>query len=31
MSNLEFLAQMRHLSGAEKFQLMQFLRDELPK
>ena len=31
MSNLELLAQLRQLSSAEKFQIMQFLRDEWAK
>ncbi|WP_445245876.1 hypothetical protein [Microcoleus sp. OTE_8_concoct_300] len=31
MSHLELLPHIRHLSGADKFQMMQFLRDELPK
>jgi hypothetical protein len=31
MSHLELLPHIRHLSGADKFQMMQFLRDKLAK
>jgi hypothetical protein len=31
MSHLDLLPHIRHLSGADNFQMMQFLRDKLAK